>query len=144
VVFHHAGLSGHRFERDQRIIDRVIADALDGDGAVAAFPHRVLHRLLSDLAGLAAVDVGDAADEGALQIAEGVAAHPLDAELELDLLAQQVGERAGAGKLHVAVRVLLQFARETGDDGRAMLVVDALRHRDDAAAVFVVGRLHVG
>ena len=45
----------------------------------------------------------------ALQVAEGVAAHALDAELGLDLLAQQVGQRAGAGKLDVAVRVVLDL-----------------------------------
>ena len=89
------------------IVDRVVADAADRDRAVALAPHRVLHRLLADLARLALVDVGDAADERALQVAEGVAAHALDPELGLDLLAQQVGQRAGAGELHVAVRVLL-------------------------------------
>jgi hypothetical protein len=74
-----------------------------------AAPQRELHGLLADLARLALVDIADAADEAALQVAEGVAAHALDAELALDLFAQQVGQRAGAGELHVAVRVALQF-----------------------------------
>jgi hypothetical protein len=41
-------------------------------------PHRELHGLFADLARLALVDVADAADEAALQVAEGVAAHALD------------------------------------------------------------------
>ena len=103
-----------------------------------------MHRLLADLARLALIDLADAADERALQVAEGVAAHALDAELVLDLFAQKVGERAGAGKLHVAVRVLLRLADELGDDRLALLVVDAFGGRDDAAPVLLVDVLHVG
>ena len=110
MVLHHPRLAGDRLERDQRIVDGVVGDAPDRHRAVAVASNRVLHRLLADLARLALVDLADAADERALQIAESVAAHALDAELRLHLLAQKVGERAGAGKLHVAVRVLLRLA----------------------------------
>ena len=107
-------------------------------------PHRELHRLLADLAGLALVDVGHAADEAALQVAEGVAAHPLDAQLGLDLLAQQVGQRAGARQLHVAVVVVLQVLGQLRQHRLPAGIVDALADGDHAAAVAGVHGLHVG
>ena len=53
----------------------------------------------------------------------------------LDLLAEKVGERAGAGKLHVAVRILLRVPHKLGDDRLALLVVNAFGDGDDATAV---------
>ena len=126
------------------IIDRVVAGALDGDRAIAVAPHRVLHRLLGDLAGLVPVEVGDAADERALQVAERVAAHPLHAEPALDRLGQQVGQSTAAGQLDVAMGVALDLLGQLLGDGRAAGVVDAFRDRDDAAAEPVHRGLHVG
>jgi hypothetical protein len=101
-------------------------------------PQGVLHGLFADLARLALVDVADAADEAALQVAEGVAAHALDLQPGLDLLAQQVGQRPAARQLHVAVRVAFQVLGQHGQDGLALRVVDAFADGDHAAAVALV------
>ena len=82
----------------------------------------------ADLARLALVDIADAADEAALQVAEGVAAHPLDLQLRLDLLAQQVGQRAAAGELNIAVGVVLEVPASLVMMG-APPVVDAFGDR---------------
>jgi hypothetical protein len=110
----------------------------------SAAPQRELHGLFAHLARLALVHVRDAADEAALQVAEGVAAHALDLELGLDLLAQQVGQRAAARELHVAVRVVLQVLGQQGGHRRAAGVVDAFADGNHAAAVALVGAFHVG
>src|ERR1700728_4781544 len=87
MILHNARLAGDRLQRDQRIVDRIIADAADRHRPVARARKRILHRLLADLARLTLVDLADAADERALQIAECIAAHALHAELGLHLLA---------------------------------------------------------
>jgi hypothetical protein len=106
-------------------------------------PHGVLHGLLADLARLALVDVADAAHETALQVAEGVAAHALDVQLGLDLLAQQVGQGPGAAQLHIAVRVPFQVLGQLDEHRRAGGVVDALADRHHAAPVALHRRLDV-
>src|SRR6185437_4720208 len=75
AILHHLRLGRDLLKRDQRIVNGVVADATDRHRAVRGPETGVLHRLLADLAGFAGVDVGDAAGERALQIAEGVAAH---------------------------------------------------------------------
>ena len=99
VIRHGPRLGGDGGQRHEVVVDLVAADPLDGDRAVAVAPDRVLHRLLADLAGLALVDVGDAADEGALHVAEGVGADPLDLQPLLDEVGEPVGQRAGAGEV---------------------------------------------
>ncbi len=79
------------------VVDRVKARALDRNGTVAIAPHGVLHGLFAHLAGFALIDIRHAAHEGTLQVAESVAAHALDAQLVLDLVAEQVGQCTGAG-----------------------------------------------
>ena len=85
----------------------------------------------ADLARFECVDFRPQAGETALQVAERVGAHAqLRAQPRLDFGREEIAERAGARQLHVAVAVL--FA--PGDELRAVLGVDALRHRDDAPA----------
>ena len=104
----------------------------------------VLHRLFADLSGLTLIDVGDAAEERALEITQRVAAHPLDVQVALDVARQQVGQLAGAGELDVAVGVGLDAFGQLGGDGLARAVVDALGHGDHAAAQAVMDFLDVG
>ena len=75
MVLHHPRFSRDRVERNQRIVDRIASDAPDRHRPVTRASERILHRLLADLARFALIDLADAADERALQIAERVAAH---------------------------------------------------------------------
>ena len=74
--------------------------------------HRRLHRLFARLSRFALINVGHAADKGALHVAEGVSAQALDAQLQLDLFTQQVRQRTGAGQLHLAKRIAYTFSPE--------------------------------
>ena len=47
-------------------------------------------------AGLALIDIGDAAEERALKITQRVATHPLDVQVLLNMARQQVGQLSGA------------------------------------------------
>ena len=60
---HVARLGGDRLQRMEPILDRVEAGAVDRDRAVGVAPVGVLHGFLADLAGLALIDVRDAAKE---------------------------------------------------------------------------------
>ena len=71
----------------------------------ASATHRKLHHLFARLSRFALIDVGHAADKGALQGAESVSAQALDALLQLDIFTQRVGQRTGAGQLHLAKRI---------------------------------------
>jgi len=93
---------------------------------------------------LPAIHVRGAAGEGALEIAERIAAHTLDAELGFDLLAEKIGERAGAGQLDIAVRVFLHRLGELDRERRAVRVAYSFGHRDDAAPEPVMDRLDLG
>src|SRR5438105_4144422 len=103
-----------------------------------------MHGLLADLARFAAIDVGNAAEERALQISEGIAAHSLDAELRLHRLGERIREQPGPRKLYVAVRVALDLLGERNRDRRSVRVMNPLRNRDDAAPMPLDGGLHVG
>jgi hypothetical protein len=107
-------------------------------------PHRELHRLFADLARLALVDVAHAADEAALQVAEGVAAHALDAQLALI----SSHSRSASAPLPESCTLPCASCSEVLGQLRqhrlAGGVVDAFADRDHAAAVAVVGGLHVG
>jgi hypothetical protein len=106
-IGHCLRLAGNSGKRHESVIDSVIADALDGDRPVAIAVHDKLHRLLADFARLAPIDLGDAAKERALQLAEGVAAHAFHRETFTDMATQQAGERTVAGELQVSIRVAL-------------------------------------
>ena len=66
------------------------------------------------------------------------------AQLGLHLLAEEIGKRAGAGELDVAMRVLFRLPHELADDGLALVVVNALGDSDDAAPVTLESFLDVG
>ena len=88
-IRHGSGLAADRGEIREPIIHRIAAGPLNAHGAVLLVRYRVVHGFFPDLTRFAAIHVGNAAEERALQIAEGVAAHPLDAELGF----HRIGER---------------------------------------------------
>src|SRR5271157_697098 len=77
-------------------------------------PDRLLDGEFADFARLSSVDVRGAAGEGALEVAERIAAHALDAELGFDLFRQKIGNRAAARQLDIAVRIFAVWASLTG------------------------------
>ena len=95
--------------RVQRFDFKMIPSRLIAEHPSANLPRETVSAFGADLARLALVDVGHAAEERALQVAEGVAAHALDLQPVLHLVAQQVGQRAGARQLHVAVCITLHL-----------------------------------
>ncbi len=118
-IFHYPRFRRDRGERGEAVIDRIVADPLDGYRSFRP-GEPVLHGAFADLARLALVDLGHAARKRALQIAERIAARPLDAKLFDDFLAQEIGQRPGAGKLHIAMRIALDRLGEPGDDRFAL------------------------
>ncbi len=124
-----------------------VTDPVDGHRAAgvafAVAEMRELHGLLADIAGLAGIDVGDTAEERALQIAEGVAADAGDLRRGLHIIGEKIGERAGARQLHVAVGVAFDALGELGGDRRAAGIMDALGNGDHATAELVVHGLHI-
>ena len=108
-------------------------------------PHRELHGFFADFASLFGVAVRAAADERALEVAKGVRADALQAEKALlEALRQQIAQRAGAGKLDVAVIVTFLLAHQFGDHRRAVRIRDSFGNGDRAQAVFREGPVHVG
>ena len=94
LVGHVPGLGGDFLQVRQLVPHRVIADPLDHHRTVHVVPAGVVRGLLAHLARLAGVHVGHRAGKRALQIAEGVGAHPLDAQPLLHGLRQFVRQSA--------------------------------------------------
>jgi len=143
-VGHQLGVRRHLVQGREAVVHRIEAGAMDGHRAVAVVPQGELRRLLPHLARLALVDVGDAADERALQVAKGVGAHPLDLQVVLHLRRQEIPQGGGAGELDVAVRVGLALLRQAHRDRHPLLVHHPLAYRHHAATVLLVNALHVG
>jgi hypothetical protein len=114
---------------------------MDGDGAVTILGKSKLHRLFAGGPGLPLIDVGDAAGKAALQIAEGVAAHPLQTQRVLDRLGQIVGQRAAA-QFDIAMGILLARRQAVGD-GRALRIGHAFRDGHHTAAMPLHIALHI-
>jgi hypothetical protein len=124
-VRHHLRLAGNLSQIHQRVIDGVIADASDRNRAVARLPDRLFDGEFAEFACLPAIHVRGAIFERTLEIAERITTHALDAERGLDLLAQQVGKRAAAGKLDIAVCILLRGRGELDRKRRAIRAVNS-------------------
>lgn len=83
------------------------------------------------------------ADEGALEVAEGVCADAFDVEAIADTLGEEITECTAAGELDVSVGVPFFLAEEFDDHGGAVGIGYALGDGDCAAAVFCEYAIHV-
>src|SRR5206468_11899853 len=104
------------------------------DRAAAIAGHGVLDRFMTNLAGLALINVRNATGKAALYIAESIAAHALVVEPVLYKLGQIISQRAAA-QLEIAVGILLQLFGEAFGNRNILAVGDPLGDSHHTAAI---------